>query len=49
MRNGQRKFRHSERIAKIDTTPRMGLDRGSTIEKNSRTAPAPSMFAASKS
>jgi LacI family repressor for deo operon, udp, cdd, tsx, nupC, and nupG len=38
MRNGQRKFFHSARIAKIETTPRIGFESGSTIEKNSRPA-----------
>ena len=34
--------------ANTDTTPRIGLDIGSTIDQNSRNGPAPSTLAASK-
>ena len=45
---GQRKSFHDARTANTLTTARIGRDIGSTTEKNSRTGPAPSTFAASK-
>ena len=47
-RLGHRKSAHAALIARIDTTPRIGRDIGSTIDQNSRKVPAPSVRAASK-
>ena len=46
--SGQRKSFHEASTAKIDTTPRIGFDIGSTIDTNRRNGPAPSIRAASK-
>ena len=46
--SGQRKSFHDASTAKTETTPRIGFDIGSTIDKKSRNGPAPSMRAASK-
>ena len=46
--SGQRKSFHDARIANTETTPRIGRDIGSTIDQKSRSAPAPSISAASK-
>ena len=46
--SGQRKSFHDAMTAKTETTPRIGLLIGSTIDQKSRNGPAPSIWAASK-
>ncbi len=44
---GHRKSFHAAMTANTETTPRMGLDIGSTTDQKSRNGPAPSVRAAS--